>query len=192
MAIESIKNLYHKSYELIFSPSLAWPKLLDESLTGKQIINHFFIPILIIACCLQLSVLLFTKTFLQALLFSVIYFISGWFGLKVTFLIIREYLTEKVEFPITIANRLTFYSGAIYLFFNSISVALVGGFWEQFFLFCSLIFIKSLYVGIKICDEIPQKTKTGLWFINFITIIVLPYTFRKLLCIIFSVSVYNI
>lgn len=192
MPIESIKNLYHKSYGLIFSPSSEWPKLLDESLSGRQIIRTFFIPIFLFACLLQLSFLVFTKPFTQALLFSVIYFISGFAGIKGAYVITREYLTDKVDFPITMANRFTFYTGAIYLLFNSVSVAMTGGFIEQLFLFFSLIFIKTLYVGIKICDDIPSQTKTGLWFINFITIIVLPYACRKILCIIFSISVYNI
>ncbi|MGL5683251.1 MAG: hypothetical protein ACRDDZ_09445 [Marinifilaceae bacterium] len=192
MLVVLIKNIYSRMVGLLISPQHTWREIIGEKESALSIIKHFFLPLVCITIALQLTILFFERTWGQAILLSIISGLSVLIGTRGACLIVKEFLIEKVENPKELAALYTYNTAAVFTLFNGLSFVLAGGFLEQLFLALSFVPIFSLYVGIKNNQDIALKHKTGLWLINFITIIVLPYALRKMLCILFSISAYNI
>ncbi|MDL2331325.1 hypothetical protein LJC62_04905, partial [Odoribacter sp. OttesenSCG-928-A06] len=91
-----------------------------------------------------------------------------------------------------ISLSISAYCSVLFVFFNSLSLAVSNNFTAQLLSLVSLIFLRSLYVGIQEIEELQDGKKINLMIIGSSLIICIPIIIRKLCMIILHVPAFNI
>lgn len=188
----NIRFLYERTRNLLLNSGAEWSIIEDEYHNEKQLFKNYLIPLSAIVSLGVLLLSFFHYTIVDTLLYALINFVSTTMGTYLGYLIIREYLNNKISDAYNTALYLTVYSSAIFIVFHSLSVAFVSGFLSQLTGLISLIFIRTLYVGIARTKGIPAGIKTNTLIIMALSIICIPTITKKLLMIIFHIPVFNI
>lgn len=177
---------------LLLRPAEAWDVISKEEQDKKTLFQSFFIPF----CCItSFGVLLISflrHSMLLSFCYALINLTSTVFGIYLVYLLIREYLNGKVREAGNTALNLTVYSAVIYIFFNSLSMALGSSFLSQLTGLLSLIFLRTLYTGIYTTPGLATGQKTNLFIINSLSIIFVPVIIHKLLMILFHIPAFNV
>jgi len=186
------KNIYTRSRLILLQPDHIWPALLEETTTMKNLFFNYLFPVVVLSSLLVLALSLIRYNLFQAIGLSVINLTSALCGTWFSYLITREYLCSKLNYPVNQALNLTVYSSVIFLFFHSIGSALGDLFLGQLFTLLSFIFIRTLYAGIKRLPDLPNAHKTNILIIVSLAIICIPIIISQVLMIVFRISAITI
>lgn len=186
------QNIYERTRGMILTPSERWNRIRNRHTDAKEAIHSYFVPVILLCSILYFPISLLNTTFLQALGLSIINFASSLLGTFLAYLLIREFLCNKLNCRTSTAFNLTLYSATVFLLFHSLGAAFGNLFIGQLLTLCSFIFIRTLYTGINALLNIPANQKTNTLIIASLSIICFPIIISKLLMIIFRISAINL
>lgn len=187
-----IRYLYDRTKKLLLQPETEWQIIDKEYNNVKDLFQAYVIPLSLIVSLIVLILSFFHYTAIQAICYAIINLLSTTTGIWLCYIIAREYLNNKIRNADNTALNLTVYSASVFVVFHSISVAFVSGFFSQLMSLISLIFIRTLYIGIKKNTDIPADQKTNMLIITILSIICIPVILKKILMIIFHIPVFNL
>lgn len=188
----NLRYLYERTKELVISPDRTWPVINDEYTGVKEIFQTYLIPLSVIISVIVLLFGFLQYTVWQTICYAGINFISAVGGTWLSFLICREYLNNKVDESENTALSLTVYSSAVFIVFHSLATAFGNGFFGQLMSLCSLLFIRTLYIGINKNNNLQAAYKKNLLIISILSIICIPMIIKKLLMILFHIPAFNL
>lgn len=186
------QKIYTRTREMLIRPAGAWQTAISERTDMQKLLYAYFLPLSIFCSLIVLLINLFTGSLLQALGTAVINLASSLVGSWIAYLLIREYLCKKLNGYSHQALSLTAYSAAIFILFHSLGVAFGNLFISQLFILASFIFIRTLYAGINLLDNISSTQKTNLLIISSLSIVCFPIIVTQLLNILFRISAINV
>lgn len=186
------KTIYKRTRDLIIAPSESWRSILKEQTSQQQLINNYLLPLTIACSLLVFPISLFNYSVLQSIGLSFINLLASVIGTWIAYLLVKEYLCNKLDFRPAQALKLTIYSAAVFILFHSIGAALGNLFIGQLFTLASFIFIRTLYIGINTLPDIPANQKTNTIIIATLAIICCPIIVAQILMIMFRISAINI
>lgn len=186
------QKIYTRTREMLIRPAGAWQTAISERTDMQKLLYAYFLPLSIFCSLIVLLINLFTGSLLQALGTAVINLASSLVGSWIAYLLIREYLCKKLNGDSHQALSLTAYSAAIFILFHSLGVAFGNLFISQLFILASFIFIRTLYAGINLLDNISSTQKTNLLIISSLSIVCFPIIVTQLLNILFRISAINL
>ena len=187
-----IKHFYNRIKQLLLYPGREWAIIRQEEDSSSRLFNLFFIPVTGIVSLVVIPGGIYRFGIFQGILYSLINFISATAGVYLAFLIIREYLNNKIPDAENTALHLTVYSASVFIVFHSLSVALINGFFSQLLSLISLIFIRTLYAGISAVTRLEVNQKTNTLIIAALSIICIPVIFKRFLMILFHIPILNL
>ncbi len=182
------RNIYLRTKQMLLQPAIAWPEILQEDFSVRDIFRNYLFPITIGISAIVFLLSLIQYSSLQAFGLGIVNLISTLSGAWLTYLIIREYLCSKLNYRPREALNLTVYSYAVFIIFHSIGAALGTAFIGQIFSLFSFIFLRTLYAGIGQLPHLPSRQKTNIFIITSLTIICIPVIITQLLMIVFRIS----
>lgn len=186
------KNIYRQTRQMLLHPEISWPQTLREHLSCKTIFYRYFLPLnLFISVCVFL-IGLPSYTVVQAAGLSMIGLLSSFFGTWFAYLIIREYLCGRLNYPDHQVVQLTVYSSAVFILFHHIGTTLGQVFIGQLFTLLSFIFIRTLYSGLNALPKLTRGQKNNILIIASLSIVCIPIILSQLLMIIFRISAINV
>lgn len=188
----NLKYIYERTSRLLMKPEKEWDVVADEYYTLKEVFQNYIIPLSVISSLFILLLGFLQYTILQAFGHAIINLLSTTVGTWLSFLITREYLTNKFRDAENIAQNLVVYSSGIFIVFHSMGTAFGNGFFSQLFILLSLIFIRTLYIGINQTAEMQANQKTNILVISALSIICIPVILKHILMIIFGISAFNV
>lgn len=188
----NLKYIYERTSRLLMKPEKEWNVVADEYYTLKEVFQNYIIPLSVISSLFILLLGFLQYTILQAFGHAIINLLSTTVGIWLSFLITREYLTNKFRDAENIAQNLVVYSSGIFIVFHSVGTAFGNGFFSQLFILFSLIFIRTLYIGINQTAEMQANQKTNILVISALSIICIPVILKHILMIIFGISAFNV
>lgn len=186
------KHIYIRTRQMLTHPEMAWPDVLKEDFTLRDTFRNYLLPIAITVSVFVFLLYNIHYNPLQAFGLGVINFVSTMCGAWFTYLITREYLCGKLNYPNNKALNLTIYSYAIFIIFHNIGSALGNIFIGQVFTLLSFIFIRTLYAGIGQLHGIQANHKTNILIITSLSIICIPIIITQILMIVFRISAINV
>lgn len=186
------KYIYLRTRQMLTQPAIAWPEVLKEDSTARDTFRYYLFPIIISLSAIVFLLRLIHYSPLQAFGLGVINFISAVCGAWFTYLIIREYLCTKLNYPDHKAVNLAIYSYTIFIIFHSIGSALGNIFIGQIFTLLSFIFLRTLYTGTGQLHKLTTSHKTNILIITSLSIVFIPVIVTQLLMIVFRISAINI
>ncbi len=186
------KHIYIRTRQMLTQPAVTWPEVLKENSTVRNTFRSYLFPIAIVLSVFIFLLRLIYYTPLQALGFGIVNFIAATSGAWFTYLITREYLCNKLNYPDHAALNLTIYSYTIFIIFHSIGGALENIFIGQIFTLLSLIFLRTLYTGAEQLQQLQANHKTNILIITFLSIVFIPVIITQILMIVFRISVINV
>lgn len=173
-------------------PRPEWQNIRHETDVPAQLFTQFLLPMAGVAAAVVFALGLFRYDAPHALLYAITHFVSISAGTWLTFLMVREVLDGKVEQYERTALHLSVYSTAVFLLFQSVSVALVSGFVSQLFSIACLLFLRTLHAGISGISRLTPGQKTSLLIIAGLSIICIPAICKRGLMILFHIPVLNL
>lgn len=188
----NFRNIYERTRRMLTKPETEWGIITDEYCCLKDVFRNFLLPVTVIS---SLSILLFGffhYTVMQTIGYGIINLLASVIGIWLSYLITREYLSNKLSDADNIALNLTVYSGVIFIVFHSLGVALGNYFLGQLFTLLSFIFIRTLYIGIRQISALQGNQQTNLLVITALSIICIPVIIAQVLMIVFGISAFNI
>lgn len=186
------KNIYERTKQMVLKPQMMWPEVLEEDWTIKEISRNYLLPIVIITSVFVLLFSFINYTVWQAIGLAFINLISALTGTWLAYLITREYLCGKLNYPDNQALNLTVYSSAVFILFHGLGSALGNIFIGQLFTLLSFIFIRTLYAGIGMLPHVSNGQKTNILVIVSLAIICIPIIISQILMIVFRISAINV
>lgn len=188
----NFRVIYDRTRELLLHPQREWQKIEEEEDNAKSLFREYILPLGIITSIVVLLLGFLSYTPWQTVFYAFTNFISVTAGTYVAFLITREYLNNRISDSETTALHLTVYSSGIFIIFHSLSIALVSGFLSQLAGLASLLFLRTLYIGIYRMTDLPANYKTNTLVIMTLSIICLPVILTKLFMILFHIPAFNL
>lgn len=188
----NINYIYERTRRMVFNPEPEWKIIGDEYNTPKEIFTHYLFPVSVAS---SLSIFLFGffhYSVPQTIGFGLINLVASMVGIWAAYLLIREFLSNKIQDADNIALNLSVYSGAVFVFFHGLGIACGKYFMGQLFTLVSFIFIRTLYLGIRQTGQLQGGQQTNLLIIGALAIACLPVIITQLLMIIFGISVFNV
>lgn len=186
------KHIYLRTRQMLTQPAIAWPEVLKENSTFRNTFRDYLFPIATFLSVIVFLIRLIHYPPLQALGLGIINFISVIGGAWFTYLITREYLCNKLNYPNHEALNLTIYSYTVFIIFHSIGGALENIFIGQIFTLFSLIFLRTLYTGTGQLPQLQPNHKTNILIITFLSIVFIPVIITQILMITFRISAINV
>ncbi|MFR7876358.1 MAG: hypothetical protein ACLU4J_08150 [Butyricimonas paravirosa] len=99
----------------------------------------------------------------------------------------REYLSNKVAEANRMALRLAVYSSAVFILFHCLSSGFSEGFISQLMAICSLLCLRTLYVGLNQLTALDVQYRKSAIVIIGLLVIVSPIIIQQLLMIMFRI-----
>lgn len=186
------KNIYKRTKIMLLHPEILWPEILTEKQSPKTTFYGYLLPIIVLTSTCVLLLSLIHYTLIQAIGLGIIELISSFCGTWFAYLITREYLCGKLNYPDNQALDLTVYSSAIFIIFHGIGTALGNIFIGQLFTLLSFIFIRTLYSGLGSIRKLSNGQKTNILIIALLSIICMPIIITQILMIVFRISAINV
>lgn len=186
------KEIFLQTKELLMMPAEAWPKISRESNSAKALFRSFVLPQAIAMSVIVLLFSLFRYSVFFAFLNAVANVLALSCGIWVSYLIAREVLNNKIADADNIALKLTVYSTSVFTVFHSLAVAFGNGFFGQLLTIVSLIFIRTLYIGVNQTETLPANQRTNFMVIVCLSVICFTVIFNKILTVIFMIPVFNV
>lgn len=177
---------------MLLHPEILWPEILTEKQSPKTTFYGYLLPIIVLTSTCVLLLSLIHYTLIQAIGLGIIELISSFCGTWFAYLITREYLCGKLNYPDNQALDLTVYSSAIFIIFHGIGTALGNIFIGQLFTLLSFIFIRTLYSGLGSIRKLSNGQKTNILIIALLSIICMPIIITQILMIVFRISAINV
>lgn len=184
--------IYERTRRMVLNPEAEWKIIGEEYNTPKEIFTHYLFPVSVVS---SLSIFLFGffhYSAWQTVGFGLINLVASMVGIWVAYLLIREFLSNKLRDADNIALNLSVYSGAVFILFHGLGIAFGKYFMGQLFTLVSFIFIRTLYLGIRGMGKLQGGQQTNLLIIGALAIACLPVIITQLLMIIFRISAFNI
>lgn len=186
------KHIYRRTRQFLMKPEIAWQQVMEENIPVRGLFQDYLLPIAVVTSLLVFLLSLLHVTVFQAIGLGIINLISILCGIWFSFLIMKAYLCEKLNYRDNQALNLTVYSAVIFTFFHSIGAALGNMFLGQLFTLLSFIFIRTLYIGLGQLRGLPSNQKTNVFVIATLCIICIPIIITHILMIVFRSPAFNI
>ena len=187
----NFRYIYERTRQLLLDPKQEWTVIGDEYNNPKDMFRDYLIPLSVIVSVIVLLFGFLHYTILEAFFSGLINLVSTTAGTWVCFLICREYM-NKTDQTETTALQLTVYSSALFILFHSLATAFGNGFFGQLMSLSSLLFIRTLYIGIHKTSDLQSAQKKNLLIIMILSIICIPVIMKKILMIIFNIPAFNL
>lgn len=184
------REIFQQTKELLITPAEAWPKVSREPNSVKALFRSFVVPQAVAMSVVVFLFSLFRYSIFFAFLYAVANVLALSLGIWVSYLIAREVLNSKLPDADNIALNLTVYSASVFIVFHSLAVAFGSGFFGQLLTIVSLIFIRTLYIGVN--QTLPASQRTNFMVILCLSIICFTVIFNKILTVVFMIPVFNV
>lgn len=186
-----ITNLFARTRRILFQPEVEWQAIRQENIEGTDLFRNYLIPLSALAsACTFLLQLRITSPF-YAVCIGAIIFVASVVGTYITYRVSKEYLMNKVTEANEMALRLAVYSSAIFIPFHCLACGMSEGFISQLMAVCSLLCLRTLYVGLNQSNALDVQYRKSAIVIIGLLVIVAPIIVQQLLMIVFRIpSIY--
>ena len=183
----NLRGLLAKPYKLLTQPTTAWESIRQEQIEGVVLFRNFLIPLTSIFVTFSFLLCLLHTSVFYALGRSIILFVASIIGTYITYRVSKEYLNDKVTEANRISLYLAVYSSAVFIPLHCLSCGFSEGFFSQLMAICSLLCLRTLYIGLTRLTHLnPQYRKSAVIIIGLL-VIVAPIIVQQLLKIIFRI-----
>ena len=185
------KHIFLRTKQMLLQPSMAWSKVWEENATVNSVFRNYLLPVTVFLSVIVFLLQLIHYTPLQSFGLGVIHFAAAMGGGWATYLLVREYLCNKLNYSDSDALNLTVYSYTVYIMFHCIGEALGNIFIGQMFTLISFIFLRTLYAGIGQL-QLQTNHKTNILIITSLSIVCLPVIITLILRIVFRIPAIHV
>ena len=191
MKKQDITNIFARTRRILFQPEAEWQAIRQENIEGTDLFHNYLVPLSgIAATCALLLQLRVTSPF-YAICTGLILFVASVAGTYITYRVSREYLSNKVVEANGLSLRLAVYSSAIFIPFHCLACGMSEGFISQLMAICSLLCLRTLYVGLNQSTALDVQYRKSALVIIGLLVIVAPVIVQQLLMIVFRIpSIY--
>lgn len=188
----NFRQIYERTSRMLTRPGEEWTFVADEYYNAKELFKNYLFPLAVISSLSIFVFGFFHYTVGQTIGHGLINLVASVTGLWLAYLVTREFLSNKLGDADNTALTLVVYSGAIFVVFHSLGIALGNGFLGQLSTLASFIFIRTLYAGIQQIKGLPNGQQTNLLVIAALSVLCMPVIIAQILKIIFGISAFNI
>lgn len=183
---------FRRIKHLFTRPGQEWKTIYQEEYSAKQLFRLFFMPYVSCLSAVVFLLHLLDTSVGYSLGYALVYFCATGSGVYLTCLFSREILSTKTEKNSHRAFSLTLYSATVFLLFNSFSSGIGNDTLSQLFSLLSLIFLHTLYSGLRAIQELNSDQKNNLLLIIGLAIIFIPFILKRLLLLILHIPLENL
>ena len=140
-----IKGIFTRPRKLLLHPETEW----RENIEGIELFKNFLVPLSVLSSACAILLRLLSTSPLYAIGTGIILFMASIVGSYIAYRVSREYLSNKVAAANRMALRLAVYSSAVFIPFHCLSSGFSEGFISQLMAICSLLCLRTLYVGLN-------------------------------------------
>ena len=187
MKKSDINNIFASPRKLLLHPETEWQAINRENWEGIELFKNFLVPLSAISSVCTILLRFLSTSPLYAIGIGIILFVSSVVGCYITYRIAREYLINKVPQANRTALHLAVYSSAVFIPFHCLSSGLSEGFISQLMAICSLLCLRTLYVGLNRLTALDAQYRKSALVIIGLLVIVSPIIIQQLLMIIFRI-----
>lgn len=187
MKKSDINNIFARPRKLLLHPETEWQAINRENWEGIELFKNFLVPLSAISSVCTILLRFLSTSPLYAIGIGIILFVSSVVGCYITYRIAREYLINKVPQANRTALHLAVYSSAVFIPFHCLSSGLSEGFISQLMAICSLLCLRTLYVGLNRLTALDAQYRKSALVIIGLLVIVSPIIIQQLLMIIFRI-----
>ena len=187
MKKSDINSIFARPRKLLLHPETEWQAINRENWEGIELFKNFLVPLSTISSVCTILLRFFSTSPLYAIGIGIILFVSSVVGCYITYRIAREYLINKVPQANRTALHLAVYSSAVFIPFHCLSSGLSEGFISQLMAICSLLCLRTLYVGLNRLTALDAQYRKSALVIIGLLVIVSPIIIQQLLMIIFRI-----
>ena len=178
-----IKGIFTRPRKLLLHPETEWQVIGREDIEGIELFKNFLVPLSVLS---SICAILSTSP-LYAIGTGIILFIASVVGSYIAYRVSREYLSNKVTKANWMALRLAVYSSAVFIPFHCLSSGFSEGFISQLMAICSLLCLRTLYVGLNQLTALDVQYRKSAIVIIGLLVIVSPIIIQQLLMIMFRI-----
>lgn len=187
MKKSDINSIFARPRKLLLHPETEWQAINRENWEGIELFKNFLVPLSAISSVCTILLRFLSTSPLYAIGIGIILFVSSVVGCYITYRIAREYLINKVPQANRTALHLAVYSSAVFIPFHCLSSGLSEGFISQLMAICSLLCLRTLYVGLNRLTALDAQYRKSALVIIGLLVIVSPIIIQQLLMIIFRI-----
>ena len=180
-----IKGIFTRPRKLLLHPETEWQVIGRENIEGIELFKNFLVPLSVLSSVCAILLRLLSTSPLYAIGIGIILFMASVVGSYIAYRVSREYLSNKVA----AANRmaLAMYSSAVFIPFHCLSSGFSEGFISQLMAICSLLCLRTLYVGLNQLTALDVQYRKSAIVIIGLLVIVSPIIIQQLLMIMFRI-----
>ena len=178
-----IKGIFTRPRKLLLHPETEWQVIGRENIEGIELFKNFLVPLSVLSSACAILLRLLSTSPLYAIGTGIILFMGSYIAYRVT----REYLSNKVAEANRMALRLAVYSSAVFIPFHCLSSGFSEGFISQLMAICSLLCLRTLYVGLNQLTALDVQYRKSAIVIIGLLVIVSPIIIQQLLMIMFRI-----
>ena len=187
MKKSDINSIFARPRKLLLHPETEWQAINRENWEGIELFKNFLVPLSAISSVCTILLRFLSTSPLYAIGIGIILFVSSVVGCYITYRIAREYLINKIPQANRTALHLAVYSSAVFIPFHCLSSGLSEGFISQLMAICSLLCLRTLYVGLNQLTALDAQYRKSALVIIGLLVIVSPIIIQQLLMIIFRI-----
>ena len=182
MKKSNINSIFARPRKLLLHPETEWQAINRENWEGIELFKNFLVPLSAISSVCAILLRFLSTSPLYAIGIGIILFVASVVGCYITYRIAREYLINKVP-----QAHLAVYSSAVFIPFHCLSSGFSEGFLSQLMAICSLLCLRTLYVGLNRLTALDAQYRKSALVIIGLLVIVSPIIIQQLLMIIFRI-----
>lgn len=187
MKKSDINSIFARPRKLLLHPETEWQAINRENWEGIELFKNFLVPLSAISSVCAILLRFLSTSPLYAIGIGIILFVASVVGCYITYRIAREYLINKVPQANRTALHLAVYSSAVFIPFHCLSSGFSEGFLTQLMAICSLLCLRTLYVGLNRLTALDAQYRKSALVIIGLLVIVSPIIIQQLLMIIFRI-----
>lgn len=158
MKKSDINSIFARPRKLLLHPETEWQAINRENWEGIELFKNFLVPLSAISSVCAILLRFLSTSPLYAIGIGIILFVASVVGCYITYRIAREYLINKVPQANRTVLHLAVYSSAVFIPFHCLSSGFSEGFLSQLMAICSLLCLRTLYVGLNRLTSSTRNT----------------------------------
>ncbi len=182
-----IKGIFTRPRKILFQPESEWQVVSRENTEGAELFCNFLVPLALVSAVCTFLLRLASTSVLYALGIGLILFVSSVVGTYIAYRVSKEYLASRIKEANRIALHLTIYSSAVFIPFHCLASGFSEGFLSQLMAICSLLCLRTLYVGLNQLTALDGQYRKSAIVIIGLLVIVSPIIVQQLLMIVFRI-----
>ena len=172
-----IKGIFTRPRKLLLHPETEWQVIGRENIEGIELFKNFLVPLSMLSSVCAILLRLLSTSPLYAIGTGIILFMAS---------VVGSYIAYRAEAN-RMALRLAVYSSAVFIPFHCLSSGFSEGFISQLMAICSLLCLRTLYVGLNQLTALDVQYRKSAIVIIGLLVIVSPIIIQQLLMIMFRI-----